>query len=313
MPRLNPEELWRRHILEGYYAFRLSTDWRLLRREGMRILGRRALFTAEEWMAAFHERATSKEYRAWLDKCSIEGQRFGIAPEMVVWTCLLKNYRAEKLLVPFRWPSMRVITESADEQFVVWLTFHARQLGLYVVQRIGSVEVTQVFVNPVPMSAMLAPARPPSLPPLHAAFHIGLDFPVDYPPKAAGQMRNRAGLLAKKLLASLGYQGFQRIRPSSLLSQTEALDVKNKRLPKRMLYKIVAETAPEKDLEGDLDNISVEKDRKRTMVLKSRKHQLRKRLVMPYGDPPDGLDSHGNMSDPGLISDNEVSTSSETA
>ena len=64
--------------------------------------------------------------------------------------------------------------------------------------------------------------------------------------------------------------------------------MRKQRLPKRRLYEIVAETASEKELEGDIDNISVEKDRKRTMVLKSRKHQLRKRLVRPHDKPTNG-------------------------
>jgi hypothetical protein len=257
----------------------------------MRILGRRALFTAEEWMTSFHDRATSKEYRAWYQKCITEGQRFGIAPEVVAWTCLLKNYRAENLLASFQHPSMRVVTESTDEQFVTWLTFHARKLGLYVVQRLGSVEVTQVFINPVPMFAMPVPPKPSSLPPLQSAFHMRFDFPVDYPPKAAGQMAKNAGLLAKKFLKSVGYRGFQRIRVSSLVSQAKILDVHEQRLTKRKLYEIVAKTAPEKELEGDIDNISVENDRKRTMALKSRKNQLRKRLVKPYDKLTDKGDS----------------------
>jgi hypothetical protein len=288
--RLPPEELWHKHLLECYYTFKLSSDWRLLRKEGLRILGRRVLFTAEEWMASFHERATSKEYRAWYQKCAIEGQRFGIAPEAVAWTCLLKNYQAKKLLPPFQWPSIRVVTESTDEQFVTWSTFHARKLGLYVIQRMGSVEVTQVYINPVPMFAMPAPPTPSSLPPLHSAFHMRLDFPVDYPPKATGQMGKNAGLLARKLLKSVGYQGFQRIRLSSLLSQAETLNVQKQRLPRRKLYEIVATMAPEKELEGDITSISDENDRKRTRVLKSRKHQLRKRLVKPY-------DSHAKNTD----------------
>ena len=293
MARLPPEELWRRHILEGYYSFKVSADWRQLRREGMLILGRRALFTNEEWASSFHERAISQEYRAWYHKCSVEGQRFGIAPDMVVWTCLLRNYRAENLVAPSRFPSIRVITESADQQFVGWLTFQARKLGLYVVQRVGSVEVTQVLLNPVPMSLMPAPPRPSSLPPLHSAFYIRLDFPVDYPSKAADHMRQKAGVLGKNLLGAVGYEGFQRVRPSSLLNQTGILDVQKRRLTRRKLFEIVAETAPESELEGDIDYISVENDRTRTMVLKSRKHQLRKRLVKPHEKPADTAEPRG--------------------
>ena len=291
MARLPPEELWRKHLLECYYTFKLSSDWRLLRKEGMRILGRRALFTAEEWMKTFPERASSKEYHAWYEKCTIEGQRFGIAPEVVAWTCLLKNYRAENLLLPIQWPSIRVVTESTDEQFVTWLTYHARKLGLYVIQRLGSVEVTQVLINPLPMAWMPPPPTPSSLPPLHAAFHMRVDVPVDYPPKAAGNMQKDAGLLAKRLLRSLGYPGFQRLRPSSLIEMAKTLNVQKQRLPKRKLYKIVATTAPEKELEGDLTNASVEKDSQRTRVLKSRKHQLRKRLIKPYDRHAKNTDS----------------------
>ena len=83
MARLPAEDLWRRHILEGYYAFKLSTDWRSLRKEGMRVLGRRALFTPEEWMASFHERATSKEYRAWLDSVQ---SRDGVLVSLQKWS-----------------------------------------------------------------------------------------------------------------------------------------------------------------------------------------------------------------------------------
>ena len=290
MARLPPEELWHKHLLECYYTFKLSSDWRLLRKEGLSILGRRALLTAEEWRTSFHERASSKQYLAWYEKCTIEGQRFGIAPWVVAMTCLLKNYRAENLLHPIHWPSIRVVTESADEQFVTWLTYHARKLGLYVIQRLGSVEVTQVLINPLPMSAMPAPPTPSSLPPLHAAFHMRVDVPVGYPPKAAGNMQKDAGLLAKKLLKSLGYPGFQRLRPSSFIEMAKTLNVQKQRLPRRRLYEIVATMAPEKELEGDITKASVEKDSKRARVLKSRKHQLRKRLVKPY-------DSHAKNTD----------------
>jgi hypothetical protein len=117
-----------------------------------------------------------------------------------------------------------------------------------------------------------------------------LDFPVDYPPKSTGQMGKNAGLLAKKLLISLGYPGFQRIRLSALVSQAETLHVKKQRLPRRRLYEIVATMAPEKELEGDITNILGENDRKKTMVLKSRKNQLRKRLLKPH-------DSHAKTTD----------------
>lgn len=279
-----PQELWRKHLLERYHAFKLSGDWHLLRKEGLRILGRRALLTAAEWTATFHERASSKEYRAWHEKCTVEGQRFGLAPWVVAWTCLLENYQPEDQLheIGSQWPSVRVITESTDPQFLAWLTYHARKLGLYVIQRHGSVEATQVFINPRPMSEMMAPSNPTSLPPLHAAFHMRVDVPVGYPPNAAGQIQKEAGLLAKRLLMSLGYPPFQRLRSSSLIEMAKVLDVKKQRLPRRKLYEIVATTAPEEELEGDLTNISVQKDRQKTRVLKSRKYQLRQRLVEPY-------------------------------
>ncbi len=292
MARLPPEELWHKHLLERYYAFKLTSDWRLLRKEGLRILSRRALLTAEEWTATFHERASSKEYHAWYEKCTIEGQRFGLTPWVVAWTCLLKDYKPEDQPheIGSQWPLVRVITESTDSQFLAWLTYHARKLGLYVIQHQGSVEATQVFINPRPMSEMPAPPTPTSLPPLPDAFRMRVDVPVGYPPKAAGQMQKDAGLLAKRLLMSLGYPPFQRLRPSSLIEIAEVLDVQKQRLPRRRLYEIVATTAPEKDLEGDLTNISVAKDRKRTRVLKSRKYQIRKRLVKPH-------DSHAKTTD----------------
>jgi hypothetical protein len=140
------------------------------------------------------------------------------------------------------------------------------------------------------MAKMPPPPTPSSLPPLHAAFHMRVDLPVGYPPKAASQMQQNAGLLAKKLLKSLGYRGFQRLRPSSFIEMAKTLNVQKQRLPRRKLYDIVATIASKKESDGNLTNISAEKDSKRVRVLKSRKHQLRKRLVKPY-------DSHFQTTD----------------
>ncbi|MDD4924243.1 MAG: hypothetical protein PHF74_05360 [Dehalococcoidales bacterium] len=278
MARLLPEELWRQHLLERYYAFKLSSDWRLLRKEGLRILGRETLLTVEQWWASGKSQS-SKEYHAWYEKCRIEGQRFGLLPWVVEMTCLLKNYNPENELIGIQWPKVRVVTEHNDPKFVSWLAYNAKKLGLYVIHKQNSNEVTVISQNP---SLIDPPSMPSSMPLFREAFYLRFEIPVDYPPKGTSKLIRGIGLLSKDLLKLLGYPGFQRIRISSLIKQAETLDVNKQRLSRRKLYEVIATSASKEELEGDLSDISVENDLKRTKVLKSRKHQLRKRLVRPY-------------------------------
>lgn len=283
MARLLPEELWQKHLLERYLAFKLTGDWLLLREEGLRILGRSELLDAQEWWAS-SKNQTSKEYFTWYEKCRIEGQRFGLSPWVVEMTCLLKNYQPEKEPHPIGidWPKVRVVTDSTDVQFLNWLAYHAQKLGLYVVQRQGSIEEAFIYLNPLPMEATVGPPTPSSMPLFSKAFHMRTEVPTDYPPKAASRIQKEAGLMGKDLLKLLGYQGFQRIRVSSLTSQVQTLEVNKKRLSRRKLYEVVADMTPDEVLQEDLSNISPENDTKMTKLLKHRRHQLRNRLVEPY-------------------------------
>lgn len=49
MPRVDPEELWQKHLLECYMAFTLSEEFSSLRTEGLAILKQKTLLTVSKW------------------------------------------------------------------------------------------------------------------------------------------------------------------------------------------------------------------------------------------------------------------------
>ncbi|MFC2039308.1 hypothetical protein ACFLST_00750 [Chloroflexota bacterium] len=191
--------------------------------------------------------------------------------------CLLKGYRPEKdlLVAEIEWPRVRLVTESTDTQFLARLSYEAQRLGLYVVQRQGSVETTCLYADPVHIADLEPPPLPPSRPPLQSVFKLRVETPIGYPPEAARELQKEVGRLAREILQRLGYSVPQRLRNSSLVSLADDLKAGQGPLPSGGIWDIIDELHP------DVSEFSEEHQRKRESI-KSRRHKLRKRLVDRY-------------------------------
>lgn len=275
MGRLPSEELWRKHTVERFIAFKQSGELRRLHKKGLSIYGRKKRFTGKEWFDSFHKRYSSPAYLEWYNECEAVGHKFGLASWTVVCACLVSGYDPgkEPFPVEVQWPQIRVVTESTDAQFLARLAYEAQCRGLYVVARQGSVETTQLFMNPVPIMNLEPPAMPPSMPPLDSAFHMRVETPIGYPPQAGRQLHKAASRIERELLTALGYSIPQRLRTSRLVSKADDLRIAENRLPRRGLYEIVADT---------FDEGSVSEDERRRRTVKTQRHRLRKRLIEPY-------------------------------
>ncbi len=164
MGKLAPEELWRRHTLERFEAFRQSGELKKLRNEGLAAIGRKKRFTTYEWATSpMSQRYLSTQYMEWHRKCETIGRRFGLATHTVVATCLISGYQTEKepFVVEASWPRIRVVTEQTNQLFLAWLSYEAHQFGLYVIQRCGSAEVALVPPNFPPLEVLPASEKPP--------------------------------------------------------------------------------------------------------------------------------------------------------
>lgn len=276
MSKLAPEELWRRHTLERFEAFRQSGKLKKLRKEGLAACGRKKRFTSLEWAKSpMRERYLSSRYMEWYHKCETVAQKFGLANWTVVGVCLISGYQPDKEPFPVesQWPQIRVITESTDTQFLARLAYEAQLRGLYVIARQGSVETTWLFLNPVPIMNMEPPPMPSSMPPQASAFYTRVETPVGYPPQGARKLHKAASQLEKDILIALGYSTPKRLRTSRMVSKADDLRIAKNRLPRRGLYKIVADT---------FDEGSVSEDEQRRKTVKTQRHRLKKRLMEPY-------------------------------
>jgi hypothetical protein len=65
MTKLSPADHWKRHILEQIKALRFSGELRRLRPKGLASLGRKKMYTFQEWWDDFGRRATSPTYLKW--------------------------------------------------------------------------------------------------------------------------------------------------------------------------------------------------------------------------------------------------------
>jgi len=275
MGKIPPEERWKKHIMERFTALEQSRELKKLRAEGLVILKRKELFTAEEWWQTFSQRAYSPQYRAWHERCKTLGERFGLAPWTVEMACLLKGYRPEEQphVMEAVWPKVRVVTESTDPLFLTRLAYEAQRLGLYVVQCRGSVETTCLYAHSAFIADVEPPPMPPSKPPLHSAFKIRVETPIMYPPEAANNLQKEAGQLFKELLRRLGYSFPQRLRNSRLVAMADQLRVADSQLRPGEIYDIIDATYGEEDWSS--------KDRQRRSTTKVRRHRMKKRLIKP--------------------------------
>lgn len=266
-----PQERWNQHISERFTALKVSGELEKLRAKGLAILGRKKLLSSKEWWESFRDRTSSQKYLEWHNECKQIGDRFGLAPWTVELACLLKGFKPEEsgLVMEAQWPRVRIVTENTDSLFLRWLSYEAQKLGLYVVQKVGSVETTLLYLEATPPTQQLTSQKPPR----HVAFYIRCDIPIGYPPEARDLLNKQANQLYRELLTRLGYSIPKRLRNSSLVSMASDLRVAEAPLQKRGLYEIVAEMYEE----GTIDQ-----DKQRRKTIKTERHRVRKRLIKPY-------------------------------
>ena len=274
MGKVAPEELWRRHTLERYEAFRQSGELEKLRKEGLTACGRKKRYTSLEWARRpMRERNSSPRSMEWHHKCESVAQQFGLATHTVICACLISGYQPDKagLVVESEWPKIRVITDITDDQFLARLSYEAQLRGLHVISRQGSDETAKLFLNPKPIMCMEPPPLPQSMPSQASAFHMRVETPVGYPPQAAKSLQKAANDLGKDILRALGYSIPKRLRTSKLVAMADKLRVAHT-LASGEAYDIVDEIYGE-DLTDDQN--------KRKSVA-SKRHKGRKRLIRPY-------------------------------
>lgn len=277
MGKLAPEELWRKHTLERYEALRQSGKLKELREEGLAACGRKKRFTSLEWAKSpMRERYSSPSYMDWHHKCETVARKFGLAVWTVVSACLISGYQPDKarLVVESKWPQIRVVTESTDAQFLDRLAYEAQLRGLHVIAQQGSVETTQLFLNPIPIMNIEPPPLPSSVPAQASAFYMRVETPVGYPPQAARQLQKAASELGKDILVALGYSVPKRLRTSQLVAMADKLRVANT-LASGEAYEIL----------DDIYGEDLTDDKKRRKLVASRRHKIRKRLVKPHQAP----------------------------
>lgn len=271
MTRTSPHERWQKHILERFIALQQSRQLDRLRKKGLSILGRRRKrFTGKEWYESLRMRISSPEYMEWYNECTEIGRRFGLNPQTVVYSCLIRGYDPTKEPFPMevQWPRTRVVTENTDPLFLQWLSYEAWRLGLYVVLHQGSSEATLLGTNmPPPMSLCNA-----KKPPRDTALYLRVETPPGYPPEAAKKLQREASQLTKELLRSLGYSIPQRLRSSPLIEIADSLKVSKDELANGEAYAII----------DDIYGEDLTDDKKRRKLIASRRNKLRKKLIEPY-------------------------------
>ena len=148
MAKLAPEIRWRRNVLERYNAFRQSSEFLRLRSIGLAALKRPQLLSSKDWWEGCGGLMRSQDYIVFQEECRRVGEHFGLAQWAIESGCLLKNYDPEKqpFVIESDLPWMRVVTESNNRQFLSWLLFEARKLGVYVDQQQGSSRIPIICV-----------------------------------------------------------------------------------------------------------------------------------------------------------------------
>jgi len=248
-----PTERWSRHVIERYMALKISGEWKKLRAKGLRVLGRKKLYTAEEWYSIHLCLTKSKKYMEWYAKCRELGDRFGLAPWTIEMLCLLKGFDPEGcgLVLESEWPTIRLITENTDPNYLSRLAFEAQRFGINIIQKQGSSETICLFSSNRPIEVMDAPPSPPKLPYPHNTFRIRIETPVGYPPEGKAEMEKRADMIGKEILSRLGYNIPKRLRTSQLVLQIADLKMSKKTLDWGESYDIVDKIYGDDDLNQD--------------------------------------------------------------
>ena len=273
MGKLAPEERWCRHIEERLTALIISPKFEELKKEGLRILGRRSPYSPEEWATTWRERADSSEYLGWHLRCLEVGRQLGLVHWVVEMACLIRDYDPHQFpfVVESDWAKVRVVTEYDDPVFISYLRHYAAALGLRVVVRRPSGE--EMLVQPAAWLSTEEVLSPAHRPPRNNAFVMRVETPPLYPIEVGRELQAEALRLGRELLRQLGYQVPQRMRSSSWVTKAKELRV-GKKLPPRGVEETVAELYPQ-DQEAD---DTAEADRKRYSVVTSARKRTSQRL-----------------------------------
>ena len=182
--------------------------------------------------------------------------------------CLLEDYDPEESVhvVEAQWPKLQVVTQSSNEKFFGWLLYQARELGLEVARKDGSL-ITPMMCFPYPQQPE-EPLAPSQRPPLAGAFRVNMEIPPGYPPEAAAELARHAAQLERELARQLGYEMPYRMRNSPLTALAEELRVRED-LSSGEIYDIVEE------IYGEVDPYEDQKQRNKT---KSQRNRVSKRL-----------------------------------
>ena len=270
MAKLAPKDRWLRYLKERIKALELSGKIEPLRAKGLVILHRKKPYNSEEWWQSVQQRAKSPEYLKWYEECEAVANEFGLAPWVVTMMCLLEGYHPEKnvgfIAMERDWPRIRVVTDSTNSSFLQTLSREALQLGLYVLHRLHGMETT--LLNLDSGTAFSVPGKLSK----RDMFKIDVETPVGYPPEAASQLQKEASKLARELAIKMGFTVPKRLRPSKLVTMSEVLEVEKGPLPRGKIYDIVDKIYPDGD---------PSKDQQRRKLTASRRHKVRKRLVLP--------------------------------
>ncbi len=269
MPKVPPEERWKRDGRERYEAFRRCQDLPRLRRRGLAVLGRQHLLSSEDWWDTSKAALRSEAYRHFQRECRETGDRFGLAQWTVEMACLLVDYDPDREphVLEAEWPGLRVVTEFNDDLFLSWLLYEARQIGLHVDYQQGSVRMPIICVPfPVQPEKRLSLDRRP---PRARAFQVLPKIPPGYPPEAAAQLGRKAAQLQRELARRLGYNVPQRMRGSALAARASELRIGEEPLPPGGVYEIMDDVYEHQDLG---------QDQKRRGRVKSQRHRVKKRF-----------------------------------
>ena len=187
MSKTRPEERWTRHVIERFVAFKNSDDFKLIRRKGLKSIGRTKLFSLEEWTNSFRERTSNPKFMKWEEECDDIGKKYGLATWTVTMPCLIKGYKPEKqpFVMERDWPMIRIVTDSKDEVFINWLAYLAQRHGIYLIVKQGAYESTYIYGMTPPQDPLTEEQRPSSL----SAFTVKVETPTGYPPEAARNLQ----------------------------------------------------------------------------------------------------------------------------
>lgn len=290
MAKRTPDQRWRDEVADRYLAFRLSLDFKRLRRRGLRALGRTRLLDNQEWWELSRGLMTKDGYQSFRRECKVLADRMGLATWTLEMACLLKGYDPDTSPFPVEEgrPRVQVVTEATDPLFLGWLRYELWNLGQLVFDMKVRPRIAESFVRVWGMARVSIhrsggaetalieipfPTKPDRTlmdehrPPRHRAFFTRVEAPGGYPPEARSELVRMTALLERELFKKLGYPARERLRASSAVKDARRLKV-GRRLVKSEIG----------DLSEDLYGQGAAKDHRARGRVRSRRQRATRRL-----------------------------------